>query len=335
MTSSRQTVARRRHAFTLIELLVVIAIIAILIGLLVPAVQKVRAAAARVQCQNNLKQIGLALHNCMDSNGTLPPNGTYGPGGFKNTWSAMARLLPFLEQDNLYHQIDFNVPYSQQPQWASQRIALYVCPSEPNDRGKANGSGVPAHWVINYAVNQGRWMVLNPATGEGGDGAFAPNRGFAPRDFTDGLSNTLAVSEVKAYTAALRDGGNPNAANAPLPATPAEVLALGGTFKKDSDHVEWVDGKVHETGFTTLFPPNTRVEYADNGTAYDVDFVSGSEGNTANRFTYAAVTARSYHSGVVNGLLMDGSVRSFGNGLSPAVWRALGTRNGSEVVGDY
>jgi prepilin-type N-terminal cleavage/methylation domain-containing protein len=321
-----------RRAFTLIELLVVIAIIATLLALLLPAVQKVREAAARVQCANNLKQIGLAAHHYLDANGTLPPNGLYAPSGYKNTWSALARLLPYIEQDNLHRAIDFNTPYSLQPGLASTRIALYVCPSERNDRGKSNSSGVPAHWILNYAVNQGRWLVLNPLTGEGGDGAFAPNRGFAWRDFPDGMSNTLAAAEVKAYTPALRDGGAPNAPGAPLPGTPAEVLALGGTLRPDSNHTEWVDGKVHETGFTTLFPPNTRVSYSSGGTTYDVDFISSSEGNAAGRFTYAAVTSRSYHSGIVNGLLMDGSVRSFRNGIGIEVWRALGTRAGGEVV---
>src|SRR5262249_10883035 len=158
------------------ELLVVIAIIAVLIGLLLPAVQKVREAAARIRCANNLKQIGLALHNFMDTNNGLPPNGLYAPSGAINTWSAMARLLPYIEQENLHRAIDFNLPYSAQPQLASTRIATYVCPSEVNDRGRTNAAGAPAHWVINYAVNQGRWLVLNPATGEGGDGAFSPNR---------------------------------------------------------------------------------------------------------------------------------------------------------------
>jgi prepilin-type processing-associated H-X9-DG protein len=192
-----------------------------------------------------------------------------------------------------------------------------------------------AHWVINYGVNEGTWMVFDPYRSEGGDGAFMPNRGCTYADFTDGTSNTLGIAEVKAYNPAVRNGGNPNVFGAPLPGSPAEVLALGGSFKADSNHTEWVDGKVHETGFTTLFPPNTRVEYTNAGASFDVDFVSASEGNADNRYTYAAVTSRSYHSGgIVNGLLMDGSVRTFSSRISVPVWRALGTRSGGEVIGD-
>src|SRR5207248_11691839 len=98
-------------------------------------------------------------------------------------------------------------------------------------------------------------------------------------------------------------------------------------------HAEWVDGEVHDTGFTTAFPPNTVVPYASAGTTYDVDFVSATETSLGD--TYAAVTARSYHNGAVNVLLMDGSVRSVANGISTATWRALGTRSGGEVSGDF
>src|SRR5262245_28591708 len=285
-----------RRGFTLIEMLVVIAIIAILIGLLVPAVQKVRAAADRTVCQNNLKQIGLAMHNYESGRRNLPPLGYYPVGGPNNPWSAMARLLPYIEEDNLYKTINFNLPYSVQPNVSSLRVGLFMCPMENYDVGRVNASGVVVHWPINYAVNMGTWMVWNPTTGTGGDGAFVTTRPMRLTSILDGLSNTLAASEVKAYNSTLTKSGNPNYANATPPWTAAELTALGGALKigdpgKAGGHTEWVDGKVHETGFTTVFPPNSKVLYQSGGEAYDVDFISFGEGNTSGKFTYAAVTS--------------------------------------------
>ncbi len=328
-----------RHAFTLIELLVVIAIIAVLIGLLLPAVQKVRGAAARIKCQNNLKQIGLSVHNYENAFSVLPPAGLLPVGGPNNTWSASARLLPFIEQDNLYRQINFDVPYSAQSNISSLRIPIYVCPVEPNDVGKVNSAGALVHWPINYAANQGTWMIWNPTTGTGGDGAFTPTKPTRMASILDGLSNTLAYSEVKAYQSQLTKGANPNVLGAPPPNTPAELIALGGTLKigdpgRTGGHSEWVDSKVHETGFTTVFPPNTVVPYPSGADVYDIDFISASEGNTAGQFSYAAVTSRSSHTGGVNVLLMDGSVRFVGNSIRQETWRALGTRAGGEVIAE-
>src|SRR5262245_35117021 len=329
-----------RPAFTLIELLVVIAIIAVLIGLLLPAVQKVRGAAARIKCQNNLKQIGLSVHNYENTFSTLPPAGVLPPGGPNNTWSATARLLPYIEQDNLYRQINFDVPYSLQPNISQLRIPIYICPSEPNDIGRTNAAGQPVHYPINYAANQGTWMVWNPNTGTGGDGAFTPTRKMRMADYRDGLSSTLAYAEVKAYQSNVTKSGNPNVLGAPVPSTPAEVVALGGTLKigvpgQAGGHSEWVDSKVHETGFTTVFTPNTLVAYPSGGSVYDIDFISASEGNSAGQFTYAAVTSRSYHEGGVNVLFLDGSVHFISNSIRPETWRALGTRAGGEVISDY
>jgi prepilin-type N-terminal cleavage/methylation domain-containing protein len=147
-------------AFTLIELLVVIAIIAILIGLLLPAVQKVREAASRIKCANNLKQIGLAMHNYMDVNNGLPPNGNYLYSGgtivTTNAWSAMSRILPYIEQENLFRMIDFTRNYNVQPEVSSRRIATFICPSETRDQGYGTDPTYGhKHWVINYVVNQG------------------------------------------------------------------------------------------------------------------------------------------------------------------------------------
>jgi prepilin-type N-terminal cleavage/methylation domain-containing protein len=337
-----------RLAFTLIELLVVIAILAIVIALLVPAVQKVRAAAARTQCLNNLKQLGLALHGYMDANKTLPPNGVYACNGSSvsqvSAWSALARILPYVEQDSVYRNIDFSMPYSTQPAVTSMRIGLFICPAEINDKG----SGVDPvygnkNYTLSYAVNLGTWGVLTKPGMQGGDGAFCSNIGYRPTAFTDGMSNTLAMAEVKSYTHKL--SGSPGTVTFAVPPAPPVSVAdiynacnLPGVALAPFDstkftHQEWVDGKVHETGFTTAFGPNTPVPYASSGVTYDVDFVSATESNLGD--TYAAVTSRSYHGALVNVLLMDGSARAVNNGISPATWRALGTRAGNESVGDY
>ncbi len=327
-----------RRGFTLVELLVVIAIIGILVALLLPAVQAAREAARRMQCANNLKQIGLAMHMHIDTRKSLPANGNYTWNGAtvttQNAWSATARILPYIEQENLFRGIDFSVGYNSQPGISSKRVATFMCPSEINDRGYGTDATFGnKHWPLNYVLNNGTWTVItNKSAGKRtGDGAFGPNCGRRPAEFTDGLSNTLAVAEVKAFTNRVSGASNATTFATP-PQTPTVPLSFPlATFNPSSfTHVEWVDGKVHETGFTTVFTPNTQVAFRNGDVLYDVDLVSATESNLGD--TYAAVTSRSYHAGGVNTLLMDGSVHFVGNSINLTIWRAFGTRSGGEVA---
>ena len=320
-----------KQGFTLIELLVVIAIIAILIALLLPAVQQAREAARRSQCKNNLKQIGIALHNYLDTFNSFPPSGCFPAGATADSFSVHARLLPQLEQANLQELIDFDISYGSQPSVTQFRVPVYLCPSDVNDRARPDGA--LTHYPVSYGFNNGSWMVFSPATGRGGDGAVAPNGRIRDADFSDGMSNTLAASEVKAFTPYLRDGGDPGTATPPT--DPAVISGFGGNFKTNSGHTEWVDSRAHQTGFTTVFGPNTFVPHVDGGTTYDVDYTSNREGKTTDQITYAAVTSRSYHAGTVTSLLMDGSVRSISENIHLATWRNLGSRNDGNPIGEF
>ncbi len=320
---------RQPRGFTLVELLVVIAIIGILIALLLPAVQAARAAARRMSCSNNLKQIGLALHNFENTNRKFPPS--FGGLGTGN-WSAQARILPYLEEVSLHDNIDFSLPYKDAGvNVRTTRINTFLCPSELLDKVRMK-NGSPEHYPLNYGVNMGEWFVYDPATGQGGNGSFYPHKGLSPRDFTDGLSHTLGASEVKAYTPYYRDARKDNPT---IPVVPSDVCSLGGNeFKDTSGHTEWVDGRSHQIGVTSVFTPNTKVICTNGGNLYDVDWTNQREGKSTTAVTYAAVTARSHHPGVVNSLMMDASVRSFVDDINLSTWRALSTRNGQEIIAE-
>ncbi len=334
---------RPRKGFTLIELLVVIAIIAILVALLLPAVQQAREAARRTQCKNNLKQIGLALHNYLDVNNGFPPSfiSDITTGGVNQTnggeWSAQARLLPYLEQASLYNAADLSQAYDSTINAAipAMRIAAYQCPSDPNDVARTDSSGNAIHYPLSYGFNGGTWRVWTNGTRVPGDGAFAPNRNFKPRDFTDGMSNTIGFSEVKAFTAYNRDG---ETGTSTIPNDSSQVSALiagGGSNKANSGHTEWVDGRVHQTGFTVTLPPNAEVTVPGGDRAEEGDYTSCREDKPCSGPTYAAVTSRSWHTGIVNSLLMDGSVRSISENIDLGTWRNLGQRSDGQVIGEF
>ena len=317
--------------FTLVELLVVIAIIGILVGLLLPAIQASREAARRSQCQNNMKQAALALHNYESSKKAFPPFCELPRTTTFQPFSAQARLLPYMEEENVARLIDFDVavPFTAHPEVAKMRIAPYICPSEENDRARVTPT--LEYYPLNYCLNEGTWFIYDPVSNEAGDGAFAPNHAFKAGQITDGLSHTLAISECKAYQPNMWDTSKPSTLNVAPPSSPSELAThFGGTFDFNG-HTEWVEGDVHETGFTTTFTPNTEVVYTDAGNTYSVDLTSIRDGESTTLPTYAAVTARSYHPGHVNVAMLDGSVRTVTDDVDLVVWRAAGTRASGEA----
>lgn len=332
-----------RRGFTLIELLVVIAVIAILIALLLPAVQQAREAARRSQCKNNLKQIGLALHNYEGTHKFFPPSGCVAGTSVSQPWSAQAQILPYIDGGNEYKKINFRFGYhhvvntAMFPPFgiATVRVPIYMCPSDLNDRARLNASGVPEHRPLCYGANMGDYFIYNPTNGQTGTGALAPNASIGPRNFTDGLSATLAFSEVKAFTPRFHDVA---AIPATPPATPAAVSGTytsGGGWSVENGHSEWVCGRAIHNGVTTTFTPNTVVPHVQSGVTYDIDVSGMREGASTTVNTYGIITSRSHHTGLVHSLMVDGAVRGINNTINAQAWRALGTRNGREPVGDY
>ena len=329
-----------RKGFTLVELLVVIAIIAVLIGLLLPAVQQAREAARKIQCRNNLKQFGLALHNYLDTFTVFPPSFCFSTAG---SWSVHGRILPYMEQASAYSQVrldlDWANPVNEATHVAQLRVPSYSCPSDPNsDRMHYAGPDEGNIRPHNYGVNFGTWKVYDPITNTGGDGVFYPNSRTSPAEIADGMSNTLLLAEVKTYQPYFRNTADPG------PTPPSSVTFVTGfsgeakygpNLDDNAGHTEWCDGPVHQSGFTTTFTPNTPVPFTDSGSTYDIDFNSRYEGTSTTQTTYASITSRSYHTGIVNIALSDGSSRAVSTNISSQIWRAMGTRLGGEIQGEF
>lgn len=331
-----------RSAFTLVELLVVIAIIGVLMGLLLPAVQMAREAARSVQCRNNLKQLGLAILNYETNRRNFPPSAIIQGVGAINTnssWSIHGRILPYLEQGNVYDRVDLNVAWDDQVVLAGLKIPTYACPSDVNSdvtRDVSPKLATPLY-PTTYGFNFGSWLIFNPVNGQIGDGMFHPNTKLRPSNILDGSSNTLMAADVKARQLYGRNEpliGGPSIP-APDPAAVAARIPASFAWCRPNGHTEWPDGRVHHEGFTTGLAPNGRLvlNSASNQcpAGSDIDYTSQQEATSTTQATYAVVTSRSYHPASVNVAMMDGSVRSIAEEIDLVTWRALGTRIGGEV----
>lgn len=299
----------RRTAFTLIELLVVIAIIAVLVGLLVPAVQKVRDSAARMQCSNNLKQIGTAFHNYHShfkrfptgfaSKANAVDGPSLGPG-----WGWGAHLLPYLEQDALYAQIAFGKDISDPANSAarSTSVPVFLCPADRPTTASftvknAGGSAICDVAFANYVGMAGNNEVTGfPDTSNGKPGILLRNSRVRVLDITDGTSNTVLVGERCSIK---------------------------------SPQTTWV-GAV--TG-ASVAPLNPTYENEGPGILCLTNSGSAQDARTPNNPLEHVEDSSSLHAAGVNFLFGDGSVRSILYGLDPAIWAALATRAGGEQIG--
>ncbi len=330
------------RAFTLIELLVVIAIIGVLIALLLPAVQAAREAARRMQCTNNLKQIGLGLHNYESSVGAFPPAMVLSGSGttvkWWGSWSALARVLPYMEQGPMFNAINFTVDYQNPVNMTvtAENVSAFLCPSEIKPQVAPQGFGKSG--VNTYGFCMGDWYVWGGFNGPINRSAFAPNSSRRFSDFSDGTSQTMVATEVKAYQANYQDCGGLSRINVPnnVPDTSADPRSVapeydgGGSCRfGGGGHTEWMDGHVHQAGMTTAWTPNKKIL---GGPTKDRDMDINGQREVMGGPTYAAITARSYHPAGVNALFGDGSVRFLKDSIAGPTWRALGTIGGGEVI---
>ncbi len=300
--------SRRHHGFTLIELLVVIAIIAVLIALLLPAVQAARAAARRIQCTNNLKQLSLAAMNYESANGSLPPaacsqiDPVKGSTYYRDNFSSFVRLLPFTEQSPMYNAVNFNLTYANIENFtvAGVQMPALVCPSDINNSPvyitqanafKSNYDSVPTTnlylaYYSSYSGSQGTFWSNYYIGAKGGtqvqtqqNGAIIIDGRVTIASITDGTSNTFIYGE-KAHG----------------------YFAQYDTTYQYCDTV-WDSGLYFDTMFTTTYPPNLPTNHAAGLTPTGFNY-------------YYATDATSYHAGGLNFAFCDGSVRFIKNSIS-------------------
>ncbi len=345
---------RSRRGFTLIELLVVIAIIAVLIALLLPAVQSAREAARRIQCVNNLKQIGLGLLNYEQAIGSFPigssanlfsinPNVYAGPHGL----SAHGQMLPYLELTAIYNSINmcFGVAAGQVPTGPinstafGTKVELFMCPSDPN---APVAVGIEPVGPCDYSCSFG--TTTTPSTVQvitGSTGLFTWWRSYRIQNCTDGTSNTIAFAETL-----VGDGSSANFsasscifgialgpaevfdASANWPAVQAGLQLCNAAYNSRSTAnlangagARWMIGRANDTLFNTVVTPNSQVYPWASCTDWPV----ATEEIEISR-------AGSCHPGGVNALFADGSVHFIKNAISQSTWWALGTRAGGEVI---
>ncbi len=339
-----------RRAFTLVELLVVIAIIGILVALLLPAIQAAREAARRTQCNNNLKQWGLALHNHHDTFRGFPPTRQIG-GGHHDRRNGFVALLPFVEQDAAFQAIEEDLgraPWGGGWEPWRVQISAMTCPSSPPPN-QYHESARP-HSPLNYRFSLGdRVTQSNDDAGErehprgvfkrGGGGGLSNNDkllGFRFSEIIDGTSNTVAMSEKLSMSEGGRilTGGWSRVVASGNPGECAGS-APGGVYPNGRiEDQRWSDGRFSFVGFHTILPPNGPSCSRDDGNIHDAPWILS--------------TATSLHPGGVNVLFADGAVTFIsdnidtGNlsaayptsGPSPyGVWGALGSRSGGEPIG--
>lgn len=329
-----------KPAFTLVELLVVIAIIGILIALLLPAVQAAREAARRAACTNNLKQLGLALHNYHGVYNVFPGLGTTSATSF----SVQAKLLPFLEQKQLQDLIDFTQPlyvtYGRgqtvlnpaQANAARTVVSVFRCPSDGAESIYEENPGsfvAGGNYMVCIGTGTGTFYDLRYKT----DGTFYYGSNLGIRDMIDGSSNTMVISETllgsrERHTGAVTARSMRERLICSMRGSlnPAPQPGLAGVVNPNLESITstctnwlgnrgfgWIAGRTTSTTYTAYLPPNAS---AADATAHGLGFIG----------------ARSRHPGGVNTLMGDGSVRFVAETINLATWRAMATPHGHEVM---